>query len=338
MSLTSLLLLKVDIDTVWNEQHTPAASRIAAGCVTDLALKVAKGELKNGFAVVRPPGHHATRHSPLGFCYFNSVAIAAKQVQQELNISKILILDWDVHHGNGTQVAFYSDPSVLYMSVHRFDHGLFFPGSGHPNEVGTGAGEGFNVNVAWTGGLDPPMGDAEYLAAFRTVVMPIAHEFSPDLVLVSAGFDAVEGHPDELGGYKVTAKCFGFLTRQLMSLAGGRVVLALEGGHQLRALCDATEACVSALLGMEVEPLSQSVLEQRPCDSAVSSLQAVLQVQGEYWRSVQDSSRSVDLSYSEAQRRPGSQKDLDSEAVRAIAALSVGALNSDRNQHTDDSE
>uniref|UniRef100_A0A674PBN7 histone deacetylase n=1 Tax=Takifugu rubripes TaxID=31033 RepID=A0A674PBN7_TAKRU len=270
----------VDIDTVWNEHHTSTASRIAAGCVTDLALKVAQGELKNGFAVVRPPGHHATHSSPLGFCFFNSVAIAAKQLQQRLNVSKILIVDWDIHHGNGTQEAFYSDPSVLYISLHRYDGGNFFPGGGHPSEVGKGAGEGFNVNIGWTGGLNPPIGDAEYLAAFRTAVMPIAHQFSPDVVLVSAGFDAVAGHSSSLGGYKVTAKCFGFLTRQLMSLAGGRVVLALEGGHDLKAICDASEACVSALLGMEVEPLSSSTLEQKPCENAVKSLQSVIQVHG----------------------------------------------------------
>ncbi|XP_026203255.1 histone deacetylase 7-like isoform X1 [Anabas testudineus] len=319
----------VDIDTTWNELHTSAAARIAAGCVTDLALKVAQRELKNGFAVVRPPGHHATHSSPLGFCFFNSVAIAAKQLQQKLNVSKILIVDWDIHHGNGTQEAFYNDPSVLYISLHRYDGGNFFPGSGHPSEVGAGAGEGFNVNVGWTGGLHPPMGDAEYLAAFRTVVMPIAHEFSPDVVLVSAGFDAVEGHSSSLGGYKVTAKCFGFLTRQLMSLAGGRVVLALEGGHDLKAICDASEACVSALLGMEVEPLSQSVLDQKPCENAVLSLQRVIRVQGEYWQSVKDSAATVDLSYLQAQRRR-LRRDSDSEAVSAIASLSVGSLAPDR--------
>ncbi|XP_071349641.1 histone deacetylase 7-like isoform X2 [Trachinotus anak] len=321
----------VDIDTIWNELHTSAASRIAAGCVTDLALKVAQGELKNGFAVVRPPGHHATQSSPQGFCFFNSVAIAAKQLQHKLNVSKILIVDWDVHHGNGTQEAFYNDPSVLYISLHRYDDGNFFPGSGHPSEVGAGAGEGFNVNVGWTGGLNPPMGDAEYLAAFRAVVMPIAHEFSPDVVLVSAGFDAVEGHSSSLGGYKVTAKCFGFLTRQLMSLAGGRVVLALEGGHDLKAICDASEACVSALLGMEVEPLSQSILDQKPCENAVQSLQRVIQFQGEYWQSVKDSAATVDLSYLQAQRRR-LRRDSDSEAVSAIASLSMGSLVSDRKQ------
>ncbi|XP_056886405.1 histone deacetylase 7-like isoform X4 [Takifugu flavidus] len=319
----------VDIDTVWNEHHTSTASRIAAGCVTDLALKVAQGELKNGFAVVRPPGHHATHSSPLGFCFFNSVAIAAKQLQQRLNVSKILIVDWDIHHGNGTQEAFYSDPSVLYISLHRYDGGNFFPGGGHPSEVGKGAGEGFNVNIGWTGGLNPPIGDAEYLAAFRTVVMPIAHQFSPDVVLVSAGFDAVAGHSSSLGGYKVTAKCFGFLTRQLMSLAGGRVVLALEGGHDLKAICDASEACVSALLGMEVEPLSPSTLEQKPCENAVKSLQSVIQVHGEYWQSVEDSADTVDLSYQQAQRRR-LRRDSDSEAVSAIASLSVRAAASDR--------
>ncbi|TMS16728.1 Histone deacetylase 7 [Larimichthys crocea] len=197
----------VDNDTTWNESHTSTASRMAAGSVVELAFRVAKGELKNGFAVVRPPGHHADPSNPMGFCYFNSVAIAAKQLQHKLSVSKILIVDWDVHHGNGTQEVFYSDPSVLYISLHRYDDGNFFPGSGSPAEVGSGAGEGFNVNVAWTGGLDPPMGDAEYLAAFRSVVMPIAQEFSPDVVLVSAGFDAAEGNPAPLGGYKVSAKC-----------------------------------------------------------------------------------------------------------------------------------
>ncbi|XP_054641112.1 histone deacetylase 7-like isoform X2 [Dunckerocampus dactyliophorus] len=320
----------VDNDTIWNELHTAAASRIAAGCVTDLALKVAQGELKNGFAVVRPPGHHATHSSPLGFCYFNSVAIAAKQLQQKLSVGKILIVDWDVHHGNGTQEAFYNDPSVLYISIHRYDNGNFFPGGGHPNEVGAGEGEGFNVNIGWTGSLNPPMGDAEYLAAFRAVVMPIAHEFSPDVVLVSAGFDAVEGHLPSLGGYKVTAKCFGFLTRQLMSLAGGRVVLALEGGHDLKAICDASEACVSALLGMEVEPLAQSVLDKKPCENAVQSLLSVIQVQGEYWQSVKDSGATAELSYLQAQRR-WLRRDSDSEAVNAIAALSMTAGASDRN-------
>ncbi|XP_032498201.1 histone deacetylase 9 isoform X3 [Phocoena sinus] len=198
--------LGVDSDTIWNELHSSGAARMAVGCVIELASKVASGELKNGFAVVRPPGHHAEESTAMGFCFFNSVAITAKYLRDQLNISKILIVDLDVHHGNGTQQAFYADPSILYISLHRYDEGNFFPGSGAPNEVGTGLGEGYNINIAWTGGLDPPMGDTEYLEAFRTIVKPVAKEFDPDMVLVSAGFDALEGHAPPLGGYKVTAK------------------------------------------------------------------------------------------------------------------------------------
>ncbi|XP_056279605.1 histone deacetylase 7 isoform X2 [Pseudoliparis swirei] len=314
----------VDNDTIWNESHTSTASRMAAGSVVELACRVAKGELKNGFAVVRPPGHHADPSNPMGFCYFNSVAIAARKLQHRLSVSKILIVDWDIHHGNGTQEVFYSDPSVLYISLHRYDDGNFFPGSGSPTEVGSGAGEGFNVNVAWTGGLDPPMGDAEYLAAFRSVVMPIAQEFSPDFVLVSAGFDAAEGNPAPLGGYKVSAKCFSHLTCQLKSLAGGRVVLSLEGGHDLTAICDASEACVSALLDIQ-DPLPEEVLLQKPNANAVRSLQAVIQIQSQYWQSVKAHSGSVGLSYLAAQRRDCEEAD----AVSALALLSVGVLSNE---------
>uniref|UniRef100_A0A8C1RMX4 Histone deacetylase n=1 Tax=Cyprinus carpio TaxID=7962 RepID=A0A8C1RMX4_CYPCA len=276
----------VDSDTVWNEVHSSSAARLAVGSVVELVFKVASRELKNGFAVVRPPGHH------------------------------------DVHHGNGTQQAFYDDPRVLYISLHRYDDGNFFPGSGAPEEVGSGPGVSFNVNMAFTGGLDPPMGDTEYLAAFRTVVMPIANEFAPDLVLVSAGFDAVEGHPPPLGGYKLTSRCLGHLTKQLMGLAGGRVVLALEGGHDLRAICDASEACVSALLGIEIEPLSADVLKQRPNENAVRSIEKVLENHSQYWRCVQRVASSVGLSLLEAQRGDSEEN----ETVTAMASLSVAAL------------
>ncbi|XP_029936290.1 histone deacetylase 4 isoform X2 [Myripristis murdjan] len=309
----------VDSDTIWNEVHSSSAARLAAGSVVELVFKVASGELKNGFAVVRPPGHHAEESTPMGFCYFNSVAIAAKLLQQRLNVSKILIVDWDVHHGNGTQQAFYGDPNILYLSLHRYDDGNFFPGSGAPDEVGSGAGMGFNVNMAFTGGLEPPMGDAEYLAAFRTVVMPIANEFAPDMVLVSSGFDVVEGHAPPLGGYKLTAKCFGYLTRQLMGLAGGRLVLALEGGHDLTAICDASEACVSALLGNELDPLPEDVLQQRPNLNAVHSMEKVLEAHSKYWRSLQRSASTLGCSLSEALRH----ETEEAETVTAMASLSV---------------
>ncbi|XP_029428259.1 histone deacetylase 5 isoform X3 [Rhinatrema bivittatum] len=309
----------VDSDTVWNDLHSSSAVRMAVGCLVELAFKVAAGELKNGFAVIRPPGHHAEESSAMGFCFFNSIAITAKLLQQKLNVGKILIVDWDIHHGNGTQQAFYSDPNVLYISLHRYDNGNFFPGSGAPEEVGTGMGVGYNVNIAWTGGVDPPIGDVEYLSAFRTVVMPIAEEFSPEMVLVSAGFDAVEGHLSPLGGYSVTAKCFGHLTKQLMKLACGRVVLALEGGHDLTAICDASEACVSSLLGIELEPLNQSVLQQKPCLNAVTTLEKVIEIQSKHWSSVKRFTSMVSSSLQEAQK--GEVEE--AETVSAMALLSV---------------
>lgn len=316
----------VDTDTIWNELHSSNAARWAAGSVTDLAFKVASRELKNGFAVVRPPGHHADHSTAMGFCFFNSVAIACRQLQQQGKASKILIVDWDVHHGNGTQQTFYQDPTVLYISLHRHDDGNFFPGSGAVDEVGAGSGEGFNVNVAWAGGLDPPMGDPEYLAAFRIVVMPIAREFSPDLVLVSAGFDAAEGHPPPLGGYHVSAKCFGYMTQQLMSLAGGAVVLALEGGHDLTAICDASEACVAALLGNKVDPLSEEGWKQKPNLNAIRSLEAVIRVHSEYWGCMQRLASRPD---SWVHRVPGADAE-EVEAVTALASLSVGILAEER--------
>lgn len=311
--------LGVDSDTVWNEMHSSSAVRMAVGCVIELSFKVAAGELKNGFAVVRPPGHHAEESTAMGFCFFNSVAISAKLLKQKLNIGKILIVDWDIHHGNGTQQAFYNDPNVLYISLHRYDDGNFFPGSGAPDEVGTGLGVGFNVNIAWTGGVDPSNGDVEYLTAFRTVVMPIANEFSPDVVLVSAGFDAVEGHPSPLGGYSATAKCFGYLTKQLMKLAAGRVVLALEGGHDLTAICDASEACVSALLGNELDPLPQEILQQKPNANAVASLEKVIEIQSKHWSSVKRYASTVGYSLLEAQKH---EKE-EAETVTALASLTV---------------
>uniref|UniRef100_UPI00358E0DAC histone deacetylase 4-like n=1 Tax=Myxine glutinosa TaxID=7769 RepID=UPI00358E0DAC len=226
----------------------------------------------------------------------------------------INVLHSDVHHGNGIQQAFYNDNSVLYMSIHRYDDGCFFPGSGAPEEVGVGDGVGFNVNMAWTGVLDPPMGDPEYLAAFRTVLLPIAHDFDPDIVLISAGFDAAIGHPPPLGGYKVSSACFGYLTQQLMELAGGRLVLALEGGHDLTAICDASEACVSALLGSQLEPLSVDVLQQKPCPAALKTLQKVFSIHSKHWPVLKRMASSPLLEAQEQQ---------EAETVTALASLSM---------------
>nr|XP_045592377.1 histone deacetylase 4-like isoform X2 [Procambarus clarkii] len=313
----------VDSDTTWNDMHTSSAARMAAGCVIDLSYKVATGELRNGFALVRPPGHHAEHQQAMGFCFFNSIAIAARQLHQKLNLEKILIIDWDVHHGNGTQSMFYDDPHILYISMHRYDDGSFFPGTGAPTEVGDGDGYGFNVNIAYSGGLTPPMGDAEYMAAFRSIVMPIAKDFNPDIVLVSAGFDAADGHPSPLGGYKVSASCFGHMTKQLMTLARGKVVLALEGGYNLASICDATEACVKTLTSDDPPPLSEHEMTRPPCQNAVETLQNVIAVQSGHWPVVRRQSGMIALSMVEAQGREEEQ-----ETVSAMASLRVDPQNS----------
>lgn len=311
----------VDSDTVWNEMHTYIAARTAVGCVVDLSLKVASCELKNGFAVVRPPGHHAESHQPMGFCYFNSVAIAAKQLKEKMKLEKILIVDWDVHHGNSTQQIFYDDPSVLYISIHRHDSGNFFPGTGSIEECGQNKGQGYNVNIAFGGLLTPPMGDAEYLAAFRTIIMPIAREFRPEAVLVSSGFDAAQGHPAPLGGYQVSPACYGHMTRELMSLADGKIVLALEGGYELTAISDAAEMCVKALSGDELPSVQEEELQKPPCAPALETFEEVLKTQAKYWPVVQKYLGTIQYSLMEAQKREMEEAD----TVSALASLSMVA-------------
>nr|CAD7444672.1 unnamed protein product [Timema bartmani] len=309
----------VDSDTTWNELHTAPAARMAVGCVVDLAFKAATGDIKNGFAIVRPPGHHAETSQAMGFCFFNSVAIATRLLQQRLDVRKILILDWDVHHGNGTQQMFYDDPRVLYLSIHRHDDGNFFPGTGGPTECGVGEGLGRNINVAWSGGLAPPMGDAEYLAAFRTIVMPVAKEFAPDVVMVSAGFDAASGHPPPLGGYKVSPACFGHMTQQLLQLADGKIVLSLEGGYDLPSICDAAQECVRALLGDEPSPLKEEELKKTPCQNAIDTLQKTIAIQLSHWPCIK---RTAHLALCSAMDAVQKEHE-ESETVTAMAGLSM---------------
>lgn len=311
----------VDSDTTWNELHTASAARMAAGCVIELALKVAMGEAKNGFAMVRPPGHHAEFKQAMGFCFFNSVAIAAKQLRQKLKVEKILIVDWDVHHGNGLQQIFYDDPHVLYISLHRHDDGNFFPGTGDPQEVGIDDGTGFNINIAWSGALNPPMGDAEYVAAFRTIVMPIARDFDPEIVLVAAGFDAAAGHPPPLGGYQISPACFAYMTKQLMTLAKGKVVLALEGGYDLPSICDCSQECVAALLGDECTPLREEEVTRQPCAAAVQLLQKTAAIQAPHWPCIKKWAPTMGSSLLDAQQK---EKE-EVETVTALASLSMAA-------------
>ncbi|XP_045164142.2 histone deacetylase 6-like isoform X1 [Mercenaria mercenaria] len=254
-------------------------ARMAAGCTLNVIDCVLSGQARNGVAIVRPPGHHAECEKPMGFCFFNSVAIAAKYAQKKFGVKKVLLLDWDVHHGNGTQHMFYEDPSVLYISLHRYDGGFFYPSStdGNYNMVGRKASLGFNVNIPWHYG---GKGDAEYLAAFQQIVMPIAYEYAPDLVLVSAGFDAAIGDP--LGGCKVTPAGYGHMTHMLSGLASGRVIVVLEGGYNLVSMANSMATCTSVLLG---DPAPVWRYEQ-PQQIAVMTICDVLDTHRSYWKSL----------------------------------------------------
>ncbi|KAK2632058.1 hypothetical protein EUGRSUZ_L02064, partial [Eucalyptus grandis] len=178
-------------NSIYLNKGSSEAAYLAAGSVIEVAKRVAKGELDSAFAIVRPPGHHAERDTAMGFCLYNNVAIAAKFLlnKKELGINKILIVDWDVHHGNGTQKTFSDDPRVLFFSVHRHDFGKFYPVSdeGDYTMIGEGPGAGYNINVPWENGR---CGDADYLAVWDHILIPVAKQFNPDMILISAGFDA----------------------------------------------------------------------------------------------------------------------------------------------------
>ncbi|WWC68627.1 uncharacterized protein I206_102558 [Kwoniella pini CBS 10737] len=260
-------------------RETAHCARLSCGGVIQACVSVCKQEVRNAFAIVRPPGHHAEPDEHMGFCFFNNVAVAAREVQRKGLAKKVLILDWDVHHGNGTQRAFWDDPDVLYISLHRHDGGKFYPTSdfGALDMVGSGAGEGKSVNIPWPG---PGFGDADYIYAFQRIVMPIAYEFAPDLVIISAGFDAADG--DRLGECHVTPAAYGHMTHMLSALAGGKLVVALEGGYNLKAISDSALAVAQVLLGETPAELEA----HQASEVATEVIYQCAKVQSKYWKSI----------------------------------------------------
>lgn len=258
---------------------TYQAALLAAGGLLSAIDAVMTGSIENAFALVRPPGHHATPAAGMGFCFFNNIAIGARYAIRKYGLKRVLIVDWDVHHGNGTEQAFYSDPSVLYFSVHR---SYIYPGTGWPENVGEGNGKGFNVNVPLPAGT----GNYGYGQVFSQILQPVAFSYQPELVLISAGQDA--HHLDPLGGMALTEEGYRKMTEQVLEIAGkcsnGRVVAALEGGYSLEGLSRSVLAIISTMEdGLSPGREEESADRERQLERVQKIIDMVKETLGRYW-------------------------------------------------------
>ncbi|NXG26296.1 HDA10 deacetylase, partial [Grallaria varia] len=278
MNEEELKRVSENYDAFFFHPNTYRCARLAVGATLQLVDAVMTGKVCNGMALVRPPGHHSQRNAANGFCLFNNVAIAAAYAKLKYGLQRILIVDWDVHHGQGTQYTFEEDPSVLYFSWHRYEHQEFWPSlkESDYDAVGLGKGKGFNVNLPWN---KVGMGNSDYLAAFFHVLLPMAFEFDPELVIVSSGYDSGIGDPE--GQMNATPEVFAHLTHFLMQLANGKLCVILEGGYHLKSLAESVCLTVKTLLG---DPIPQITGEMAPCLSAVESIQNVRAAHKPYWK------------------------------------------------------
>lgn len=261
----------LDPDTYVGPYSYAAALR-AAGGLLQAVQAVLEGQVRNAFALVRPPGHHAVAGRAMGFCLFNNVAIAARYALREFGLERVMIVDFDLHHGNGTQDAFYEEPAVLYFSTHQYPH---YPGTGHYQETGRGAGQGYTVDVPLSAGV----GDAGYGRVFEEILLPVARRYKPQLILASAGYDAHWADP--LGGMLLSVSGYASIARTLVELAEelcqGRLVLTLEGGYHLGALAASVAATFAMLLGDEQveDPLGPAEEPEHPVDSIINAVKRV---------------------------------------------------------------
>jgi acetoin utilization deacetylase AcuC-like enzyme len=266
----------LDPDTHTSPRSYEAAC-LAAGAVVAAVNMVAGRETDNAMALVRPPGHHAEADHTSGFCLFNNIAIGAHYALKRLGMERILIVDWDLHHGNGTQHAFYDTDRVLYFSTHQYP---YFPGTGSLQEVGSGAGKGYTLNVPLSGGQN----DAAYARIFNELLAPVARQYRPDCILVSAGYDTYLADP--LGTMAVTREGFAYMTGVLLELAGdlceGRLVLVLEGGYNFDGLKSGVLASLTEMTGESILP-SDRANRLRSAEIVLPALDQALAVAKNYW-------------------------------------------------------
>jgi acetoin utilization deacetylase AcuC-like enzyme len=266
----------LDPDT-YTSPLTYDAAMLAAGAAVNAVEHVLEaGAGARALAVVRPPGHHAERNRAMGFCFFNNIAVAAAHARAR-GLARVAIVDYDVHHGNGTQWAFYPDPSVLFVSSHQYP---FYPGTGAAGDIGTGAGQGFTVNLPMAAGAT----DADFERSYASIALPVLRQFKPDLILLSAGYDA---HMDDpLGGMRLTTACFGRLTAAIAAVAdeccAGKLVAVTEGGYDLTALADSLRVTIDALDSSGRLKAAPTYSEPTPrADAAIAAVKPHL---AKYWK------------------------------------------------------
>lgn len=268
--LEKLKSLSEKYDGIYFNEYTYDSAMMALGCalkLTDAILD--ETSIRNGFALIRTPGHHAQRTQANGFCFFNNAALVAKHCIQNRALKRVLIIDWDVHHGQGTQSFFYDNPNVLYVSIHRYEKGKYWPEliESNFNFTGQGAGKGFNLNFPLN---ETGCNDADFLLMWFNVILPVAYEYNPELVIISAGFDAAIGCPE--GKMRVKPVTYHILCHSLMALADGKVVALLEGGYNLLSLAESAAVTLRALLGYPCPKLDESIVELRPHKSVIQTI------------------------------------------------------------------
>ncbi len=263
----------LDLDTYCSPKSYEVALLAVGGVIS--AVDAVMADTKNAFALVRPPGHHAVRTAAMGFCIFNNVACAAKYALASHDVDRVLIADWDVHHGNGTQAAFYDDRRVLYVSTHRQP---FYPGTGDFQEVGSGEGEGFTVNLP----LSPGVNDDGFFYAYDQLLIPIIKQFGPDLTFISAGQDI--HYEDPIGGMRVTCDGFIGLTERIKSVTPrGQVVASLEGGYDLQGLADSVLAICGSMFDFPTK-INEDEVERGISSNVLDRVDTATKIQSRYWQ------------------------------------------------------
>lgn len=262
-------------DIYFNE-HTVHAAHLSVGNAIEITERVLRNEIQNGFVITRPPGHHAERSHAEGFCFLNNCSIAAEVARRKFGLERILIVDFDVHHGNGIQHIFENDHQVLYFSTHRYSKLGYYPGTGDYTEIGFGRGKGFTVNIPFSFSYN----DFDILQAFHTILLPIANEYNPELVIIASGYDAVKDDP--LGKCSVSPETFGIITSYLRTLANGKLVMILEGGYNIPQTSASVYECLNVLLGQPAYQ-SQNPSSREVSNNTLSLLKKVRTQLSPYW-------------------------------------------------------